>query len=429
MSAGAPEQEAEISSALERRNGLVFLACNCLTFLIAPVTYVGLLHAAILNSLEASHAVANLPEAVYHYVTPLPMLIAWLWPSPRLLRPFLSGSLIIKGAAGAFVALLFVTAPRTWWIPALILHPAIIGVTAGVQDMCLWELIGRGMSEKYRSRILGWTFGIGPLFAVAGSCATQLVLNGDFIGLVHMTPLRQPWNYAVLFGATCVAMWLSAALVLFIRVPTAAHTSTAVSFPAVFQGLRAYFLNSIIAVAAVGFLLTHSGIMILNNVSLYAEEALGRSPEDYAGVQLALRFSCKCIAGFALGWIATRWQAKSALLATTGLCLAGVTWALLIPGPWYLFSFGLLGAGELFYVYYLNYIVGCSAPERIRENSALTNMLTVAIGIVPWIYGALSDRDGHQASFLLAISLLGIAWALVYWRLPATCIRADVSRQ
>lgn len=425
MSTGqSPAEPVDGSASDEWRNGLVFVVCNCLTFLIAPVTYVGVLHAAILNSLEVSHAVANLPEAVYHYVTPVPMIIAWLWPSPRLLRPLLIGSLFVKGSAGALVALPFAFAPKSWWIAALILHPAIIGITAGVQEMCLWELVGRGMSPKYRSRVLGWTYGIGPLFAVLGSCVSQLALNGEFIGL-HVKPLPQPWNYAVLFGATSVAMWLSAALVLLIRIPAPAESSTTVSLPAILQGLRSYFLNPVIAFTAIGFLLTHSGIMILNNVSLYAQEAIGRPPEDYAGVQLVLRFGCKCIAGFALGWIATRWHAKSALLATTGLCIAGVTWALLIPGQWYLFSFGLLGAGELFYIYYLNYIVGCSAPERIRENSALTNMITVTISMVPWLYGALSDRFSLQVSFLLSIALSGIALALVQWRLPANCVRAE----
>ncbi len=429
MSADAPEQSASeetvLSASTEQRNGLVFLICNCLTFLIAPVTYVGVLHAVILDSLDASHAVANLPEAVYHYVTPVPMIIAWLWPSPRLLRPLLAGSLLAKGCAGALVALLFALAPRSWWIPALILHPAIIGVTAGVQDMCLWELIGRGMSAKRRSQVLGWTFGIGPLFAVLGSCGSQLALHGDFLGVLQITPLPQPWSYVALFGATCVAMWLSATLVSLIKVPTAAETPPAARMPVILQGLRSYFLHPLIIATAIAFLLTHSGIMILNNVSLYAKEALGHAPEEYAGLQLALRFGCKCIAGFALGWMVTRWHAKSSLLATTALCLAGVAWALFIPGRWYLFSFGLLGAGELFYVYYLNYIVGCSAPERIRENSAITNMITVAIGVVPWLYGVLSDRFSLQASFILAMALLAAALVLVQWRLPADCARTD----
>jgi hypothetical protein len=79
------------------RNGLVFMTAMSLIYLIAPVTYVGVLHATILDSLEASDTVANLPESVYLWVTPLPLLIAWFWPSPQLLRPMLTWALIVKG--------------------------------------------------------------------------------------------------------------------------------------------------------------------------------------------------------------------------------------------------------------------------------------------------------------------------------------------
>ena len=66
----------------------------------------------------------------------------------------------------------------------------------------------------------------------------------------------------------------------------------------------------------------------------------------------------------------------------------------MIPGKWYLFSFGLLGAGELFYVYYLNYIVAC-APQfpRAREHRLLERA-DGATAFVPLMYGAISDSYG-----------------------------------
>lgn len=92
--------EASVPESAQFRNGLVFMIATSLTYLIAPVTYVGVLHATILESLKASDTVANLPEAVYLWVTPLPLLIAWFWASPRLLRPMLTWALIMKGVAG-----------------------------------------------------------------------------------------------------------------------------------------------------------------------------------------------------------------------------------------------------------------------------------------------------------------------------------------
>lgn len=414
--------EFSLPESAQRRNGLVFLTSMSLVYLIAPVTYVGVLHATILDSLKASDTVANLPEAVYLWVTPLPLLIAWFWPSPQLLRPLLTSALIVKGAAGALAALVFALAPRSFWIPMMIIHPAIIGVTGGVQTMCLWELIGRGMTPKMRGLTLGWTFGIGPIFAVLGSCGSQLILKGDFLGMLKVTPVPQPWSYVILFGVSCPAMWLSAVLVQMAQVPPVpdadSESASGLQWKEILIGLRAYFLNPLIVIAAIGFLLTYSGTMIMNNMSLYARETLGEAPEKYAGIQLALRFGFKSLMGFGLGWLVTRMHARASLMATTSICIAGIAWALFVPGKWYLLGFGLLGGGELFYVYYMNFIVSCSKPERMRENTAYTTLVTVTIGIMPILFGLVSDRYGLRASFVAAIGILVLALILVQTRLP-----------
>lgn len=158
--------------------------------------------------------------------------------------------------------------------------------------------------------------------------------------------------------------------------------------------------------------------MIMNNVSLFARETTGEHPEKFIGLQLALRFGCKSISGFFLGWMLARFQAKLPALMTTIFCMAGVLWALFAPGEAYLFSFGLLGAGELYYVYYLNYIVGCSPPERIRQNTAYTNFIMIIVSFMPLIYGWISDRFGLRVSFYLALVLLSIALAIVGLALP-----------
>jgi MFS family permease len=413
------------------RNGLVFMTAMSLIYLIAPVTYVGVLHATILDSLEASDTVANLPESVYLWVTPLPLLIAWFWPSPHLLRPMLTWALIVSGGAGALAALVFAFAPESFWIPVMIIHPGIIGITGGVQTMCLWELIGRGMTPEMRGRTLGWTFGIGPIFAVLGSCASQLMLKGDFLGMLKVTPISPPWSYVLLFGVSCPAMWLSAVLVQIVQVPPVSESEceseSAAQWKVILRGMRSYFLNPLIVITASGFLLTYGGTMIMNNMSLYARETLGEAPEKYAGIQLALRFGFKCLMGFGLGWLVTRMHARASLMATTSICIAGIAWALFVPGKWYLLGFGLLGGGELFYVYYMNYIVSCSQPERMRENTAYTNLITVTIGMMPIVFGLVSDRFGLRASFVAAIALLVLALILVQSRLPKQPTIADAT--
>lgn len=400
------------------RNSLVFFLNNSLSYLVAPVFYVGVLHAAILDSLEASDTVANLPEAVYLWVTPAPVLIAWLWPSPRLMRRLLTASLVFMGAAGFAVAAFFVVAPSSWIAAALVVHAGVIGICNGVRQMCLWELIGRGLTPEQRGKTLGWTFGVGPLFAVLGSCISQLILSGDFLDVVRIAPIPAPWSYVILFGSTAPAMWLAAGLMRMAQVPDTTHEESATRVKDVVRGLRDYFLNRMIVAAAIAFLLTYGGTMVMNNMSLFTREALGEAPEAYAGIQLALRFGFKCFAGFTLGWIVTRLHAKASLLATTGICLLGVAWAMVVPGKWYLLGFGWLGAGELFYVYYVNYIVGCSAPARIRENTAYTNLITVTVGFLPLVFGIVSDHWGFQASFALAAAIFAAAILLVCVALP-----------
>ena len=295
--------------------------------------------------------------------------------------------------------------------------------------MCLWELIGRGMTPEMRGRTLGWTFGIGPVFAVLGSCASQLILKGDFLGMLKITPIPAPWSYAILFGVSCPAMWLSAALVQMAQVPpvpaSESGSQSGTPWKEIVLGLRSYFLNPLIITAALGFLLTYGGTMIMNNMSLYAREALGEAPEQYAGIQLALRFGFKSVMGFGLGWLVTKMYARASLIATTSICIAGIAWSLFVPGKWYLLGFGLLGGGELFYVYYLNYIVSCSKPERMRENTAYTNLITVTIGIMPIFFGLVSDRFGLRTSFVAAIAILVVALVLVQSRLPKQPMVSD----
>jgi hypothetical protein len=410
--------DTSLSDDSQRRNGLVFLLNNALAYLVAPVLYIGVLHAAILASLKASDTVANMPEAVNLWVMPVPVLISWLCPSARLLRPMLAAALVANGSAGLVVAGLFLGAPRSWLIAAVIAHAGVIGITNGVRQMCIWELVGRGMSPARRARTLGWTFGLGPGFAVLGSCAAQLVLSGNFLDLVKLQPVPPPWNYVILFGASGPAMLLSAALVALVDLPPGEEPEAGARIADVLRGLRQYFLNPLILVAAVGFLLTYGGMMIMTNLALYTRTAIGAPPEQYAGLQLALRFGCKSLSGFALGWWVARVHAKASLLVTTACGLAGAGWALAVPGKWYLLSFGFLGAGELFYVYYMNFIVGCSSPERIRENTAYTNLITVFAGFFPLLFGRVSDRYGLDYSFGVAMCVFGSAVLLVWLGLP-----------
>jgi hypothetical protein len=411
--------DADLPDTAQRWNSFVFLISYSISYFVAPVFYVGVVHAAIIHSYRFSDTVANLPETVFLWMLPLPILITWFWPSTRFLRPILATSFLLKGLAGILVAVLFLVAPRLLLVGGLVVHAAIIGGMNGVSNMCLWELIGRGTAPARRSWTLALSFGIGPIFAVLGSCVSQLVLNGNFVDLIRMRPIPAPWSYVLLFGATGPAMIVACVCVRLAHVPTSSKEEPRASVAGIFSGLREYFTHRLIVIAAMGFLLTSAGDnMIMPNLALYVRDAMGQLPEKFSGLQLMIRFGVKSLFGFALGALLAKTYPKLPAMATTLLSLAGVIWALLVPGKWYMLSFGLLGAGELYYIYYLNYIVGCSAPQRIRENIAYTNVIPVAISWVPLVYGWISDHHGLKASFKLAAGILVATTLIVGLLLP-----------
>ncbi|NLX99353.1 MAG: MFS transporter [Rhodopirellula sp.] len=412
--------ECVLSERDQLRNGLIFITCWALVYLVAPVIYVGIVQAAICNTLGTSDTVANLPQAVYMWLMPTPVLIAWLFPSERFLKPLLVLSFFLLGAAGAVVAVMFNIAPREWIATAIIVHAGVTGATNSVSFVCLWELVGRGMTAKRRGKTLGWCYGVGPGLAVLGSFLSQLVLSGNFLDVVRVPLIPEPWRYIILYAATVPTMWLAAFLGSRAVLPPAGPEPATVSRIAnIASGIRQYATHPLIMITATAYLLTYvGGNMILPNMALYVREVTDELPETYSGLQMLLRFSFKIAAGFALGWIVTRTHPKAGLLVTTGICLLGVMWALVIPGKWYLLSFGLIGAGELFGVYFPNYIVTCSAPNRIRENVAYTTLLTFAVGFAGGAFGMIADTFGLRTSFVVASAILAVAITLVAIALP-----------
>ena len=88
-------------------------------------------------------------------------------------------------------------------------------------------------------------------------------------------------------------------------------------------------------------------------------------------------------------------------------------------GWWYLVTAGLLGAGELFGVYFPNYITTASAKSQVRANIAYLNLLGALVGFASVIFGQISDRFGRIASFHAATGVLILAMLLIIFALPA----------
>ena len=413
-----PPQAHPLSDGEQTQNILIYGAITGLFYLAAPVLYVGIAQAALLHKLEAGSTLANLPASVYSWVTPVAVLVVWLLPKVRELRLLLVGSQLLEAAMGSVVGLSLLFAPR-WTIAAVVLHAGVLGCANGVAQTALWELLGRGISASRRGQALALAFGGGPVLAMVGSLAAQLTIEGEAFG-VRIAATSYPWNFAALFFATTPIMLIAAVLAARFIVPLPKRDVARQPFVAgIFGGFGRFFFYPPILITIIAYVLVYSADnAIMPNVILHAETAIGGDSEQYVGYAHFFRFGFKVVAGFALGWLLTRTHPKAGLLVTAGLAIAGVTWALFVPGKAYLVGFGLLGAGELFGVYYYNYILCCSPKSRVRRNMAFMAMMNVPVGVAPVLFGAISEYSGLRSSFCVAIVLAALAMLLAGLLLP-----------
>ena len=423
MTETAPGPQEALPASVQARNAAVYAALWSLIFLSAPALYVGFTQAALCKRLHASDTLANLPSTVYLLMQWCPVIVAWLYPQARFLKRGMSLGYAAMALAGAVLALaLLAHASEGIVIGALVAHATVVGCANGITFIFNWEALDRGVSERLRGKAMALAFGWGPGFAVLGSLGAQLLLQGKIFGWQPppWTQVPYPYNYALLFGASAVFMGVAASLVWLFQIPLPPVEAQRRSFrDAIWGGFKSVLSQRVLLIACVSYILVYCGNMVQNNMSLFTKEAVGRTPEDLAGYELALRFGFKMLAGFYLGWLLTRTNAKAPLLVTAGLQIAGVLWVMFVPGYWFLLAFGINGAGELFGAYYVNYPVCCSAKSQVRSNVAFLMLFSSVVGLAPIFYGWISDRWGLRASFGAALALLVCTTAMVVFKLPA----------
>ena len=416
-----PAQPAcPLSARQQHRNLLRYAVHMSLIYLAASVVYVGALDAVLLNKLGYPDKVANLPASAFLWTTSLVLvLFTWYFCYVRMLKPVLVASYAVSAAAGLIVVVGLLEPHSNWLVAALIAHAMLTGWSLGIANIFEWEILVRGVAQERRGLALSLAFGLGPLMAVASSLGTQLVLDGQ-IGPIGVGTLGFPNDYLALFGASTLIMAVPAVSAAFYIVPIpSVEVTREPLLSGVFGGLGDFFNNRLLLLTAVAFLLVMLGSdMILPSVVLYTKQAISEDPQKYAGYQFALRFAFKVVAGLSLGWLLVRTHPRAGLAATTLLCLAGLVWALSVPGQWYLVSFGILGAGELYYVYYQNYLISCSPPSRVRRNLAYANLLALPVGFAPLLFGVISDDYGLRRSIELAAAMLVGTILLVQFALP-----------
>ena len=434
--------ECPLTPRQQLRNVWLYSFNVAMTYFAAPVMYVGVLQSALCKHLEKSDDIANLPGSAYLWATPIPVLIIWYFPQVRALKKMMVASYLLE----ALVSLLFLgvlygdsqnsSLARQLVVPMLVLHGAVLGVANGVANTCLWEVLGRGVSAARRGLAFTLAFGFGPFLAVVGSLGSQLILGkketlnfGEFAGPIqpaldwlgtHLGSFGYPLNYGIIFGACVPAMLLSAVASAMVIVPMSDAERQEPIRPKLDRsnlGLHDFFGNRLIQLAAVAYVFVYAAEQIGPNMNTYIQDLLGRKPEEYTGLCNVLRFGCKIVAGFVLGWLVIYSGPKMTLYVTAFLSLIGIAWAMRVTGTAYLWCFGIMGAGELFGNYYPNYIALCSHPHQVRRNMSYTNMITAAAGFAGVTYGSISKRWGIPWSFYAAFGF-GIAALAVVVLLP-----------
>ncbi|RLS86376.1 MAG: hypothetical protein DWI06_00050, partial [Planctomycetota bacterium] len=165
---------------LQNRNALIYAAQISMTYLGAPALYIGFVQAGLCKHLDTSNTIANLPSTIYLATVGVSVVVAWLFPQVRLLKPLLTSAYIIMAVANLGVAfVLGANLSSGYIIGSLFLHAALVGVATGVLSVIGWEMLARGVSDRYRGKALGLAFGVGPAFAVIGSLGAQVLLNGS----------------------------------------------------------------------------------------------------------------------------------------------------------------------------------------------------------------------------------------------------------
>lgn len=409
-----------LSTRQQNWNLVRFAAHIGILYLAAPVAYVGEVDAILLNKLGYSDKVANLPAAAFLWTTaPFLVLFTWYFCHVRMLKPVLVAAYMVIAASGLIVAVALLQPHSNWLVAALIVHAILVGWCSGIIALFEWEILARSVAEQRRGFALALAYGVGPVLAVFSSLGTQLLLEGN-LGPLGIGKLSFPWDFFTLFTVSAFIMGLPALSATRYVIPApSVEAAREPLWSGVFGGFSDFLKNRLLMLTSIVFLLVVlGGTTILPSVVLYMKEAIGEAPQKYAGYQFALRFAFKAAAGLLLGWMLVRTHARAGLTTTTSFCLIGLVWALLVPGKWYLVSFGILGAGELYCVYYQNYLISCSPPSMVRRNLAYANLLALPVSLAPILFGLISDNFGLRCSIGLAAALLAGTVLLVQLVLP-----------
>jgi MFS family permease len=393
-----------ITPEMDRRNGRIFFFSILMIYFSAPAVYVGVVQAALCNQLGASAAIANLPAATYLLGQLGPLIFSWLVPH-RYEKATLVWCSRIWAALVIMVLLTLITPQPVWVrIAAVSAQGLLQGIVGSVAQIFSFQCLGRGTTEAGRARAMKWTFSLGPVGAVAGSMAAQYILHTGF-SWAHF-----PLDFALIYlmAAPCIA-WMAVLNTRWI-LPSLADEPRPAFVSFLTTSFRGYFQSSALLLLFLAYLLFTCTQAVTPTLALHTREAMGQDPQSVSGLAMVMRFACKAVGGYFLGVLAVRFSLRASVTACLGLCAAAVLWAQFTSGYWYLFAFGLMGAGELGGAYLPAYGLALSPINLGPRNLSILSLAVPAASFAPVLLGALKDRWGFFASlaFAFGTALIGL---------------------
>jgi hypothetical protein len=397
--------ELVISPAMDRRNGLLFLAMYAALFLAAPVTYIGVVQAVLCVKLGSNATVANLPSATYLLGGFAPLILSLIVPHRRERAVVIWANGITAVLIGAVFLALAAHLPRGVALSVLILQGLLQGISATTAQVFTFQCLARGTTIAGRNLAFKRTYFFTPICAVIGSLAAQYVLTGG-LRSVHF-----PYDFALLYavGFLCLASaTICASLFQLVPIPDQPRGPL---YRELTDSVRSYLSSRPLRLLFCVYLLWYCALNTSPNLALYAKHAIESGPKDVSGLIMALRFGCKSIGGYALGALALRKGIRTSVVMCSVLLGAGILWGWIMPGYAFLFAFGLIGAGELGGAYIPNFGVALSHPETTARNISLLTLASPASSFSPPLFGFLADHFSFGASFAFGLLMaLGAIW-------------------
>jgi hypothetical protein len=413
-----------ITPAMDRHNGTLFQVMYMAIFLAAPISYVGVVQAILCNKLGSNAAVANLPQATYLLGGFAPLILSLVVPH-RLERAVVVWA---NGITAALIGVVFLAlvANLPTWVPltVLVVQGLLQGISAATAQVFVFQCLARGTTLEGRNRAFKRTYFLSPICAVAGSLASQRVLNGG------LHSVKFPYDFALLYVCGCACMVIATVCgALFELAPLADEPRHSI-YRELSDSVRGYIGSRPLVLLFCVYSLWYCAVNITPNLALYAKHALGRDPTEVSGWIMALRFGCKAVGGYALGAIALRAGLRKSVMMCSALLVAGILWGWIVPGYAFLLAFGLLGAGELGGAYIPNYGVALSRPESTARNVSILTLASPVSSFSPALFGVLADRLGFGASFACSLLMaLGAIWITTRIRepvkLPSSVVMVD----